>query len=149
MCEHEDVTLFYMEAAAAIRVSCWPQRRIWSMGVAIPQLIRSERVAVWRSCPYAMTEWRDSDTLLFQEGEARSINVSSGGMLLLMSNTPDVQQVFEVYTPTAGKEATALALVTVRWTRQISMDSSQGLSLVGVEFLLNPIASQGELIDLV
>lgn len=96
-----------------------------------------------------MTEWRDSDTLLFQEGEARSINVSSGGMLLLMSHTPDVQQVFEVYTPTAGNQATALALVTVRWTRQISMDSSEGLSLVGVEFLLNPIASQGELIDLV
>lgn len=114
------------------------------MGVAVRQLIRSERVAVLRWCPYAMTEWRDSDTLLFREGEALSINVSSGGMLLLMSHTPDVQQVFEVSTPRAGKEATALALVTVRWTRQTSKDSSEGLSLVGVEFLLNPIASQGE-----
>ncbi len=90
-----------------------------------------------------MTEWRDSNTLLFLEGDAHSINVSAGGMLLLMSHTPDIQQVFEVYTPIPGEAAMALAVVAVRWTRQVVVDAPEGLSMVGVEFLLNPIASQG------
>lgn len=119
------------------------------MAVAIPQCVRRARVAVSRSCSYAMTEWRDSNALLFHEGEALSINVSSGGMLLLMPHSPHVRQVFEVYAPKPGEEGKTLALVEVRWTRPISMDSSEGMSLVGVEFLLNPVASQGESIDLV
>lgn len=84
-------------------------------------------------------EAHDASTVVLQQGEAISINISSGGVQLLMPHAPQVQQVFEVYAPTPLGECTLLSLVEVRWTRRISRDSDESMCLVGLKVLLRVI----------
>ncbi len=74
--------------------------------------------------------------MVLRQGEAISINTSSGGVLLLMPHTPHFQQVFEVYAPTPRAEGNPLSLVEVRWTRQVSRDSGKSLCLVGLKVFM-------------
>lgn len=74
--------------------------------------------------------------MMLQQGKAISLNSSSGGVLLLMPHTPQVQQTFEVYAPTPWGEGNPLSLVEVRWTRRISRDSGESMCLVGLKVLL-------------
>lgn len=79
--------------------------------------------------------------MVLQQGEAISINASSGGVLLLMPHAPHVQQVFEVYAPTTREEGNPLSLVEVRWTRRISRDSGESMCLVGLKVLMRVMGS--------
>ncbi len=86
-----------------------------------------------------MTESHDETTVMLHQGKACSVNIGSGGMLLLMAHAPQVQQVFEVHAPSpTGQRDGGLTLVEVRWRREISVDASNRLCFVGVKFLLSP-----------
>ncbi len=99
---------------------------------------RAKRVALVRPCAYSMTEVLDQRKVLLHEGEGLSVNVGPGGMLLLIPQAPQPQQVFEVQVPSSRtRKAKKLALVEVRWTREIEVSGSRPLTFVGVRFLMN------------
>jgi len=85
-------------------------------------------------CPYEISESLGGDAIAIHQGEALSVNVSKGGMLLLMDQHPPVQQVFEIQLPASTKGKTP-GRVEVCWTRQISLEDLGSRYLVGVRFL--------------
>jgi hypothetical protein len=103
------------------------------------------RDAERRSCiqvyPYELTRVVDGSTVQLREGAGYSINRSIGGMLLLLPEKVDKQQVFEIQEPSEmmGEEFSKLG--EVRWTRSIPVDSYGNMYLVGIRFLLNLPAS--------
>lgn len=110
------------------------------------QRIRNERLASMRSCWYEMSELLDQDSIVFHRGYAHSINISSGGMLLLMAQEPQVLQVLEVHVPQPIEMVNPQTLVEVCWTRRISIDANDSIFLVGVKFLFKPGAFSRETI---
>ncbi len=95
----------------------------------------------------------DTKQVLFHKGKAMTLNVSSGGMLLLIPHAPKVNTVFEIHTPIpASKQETPrdeLRLVEVRWSRNLLPDHITGthttMSFVGVQFIFNlPLAGRGK-----
>ena len=103
-----------------------------------PQRRRAERVELIESCPYEMSEDLGGGTFVLHEGEALSINISSGGMLLLMDQAPQVDQVLKVHVPTPNKTTNSLNLVEVRWTSPILSDLPTSRYLVGVRSIFGP-----------
>ena len=87
-------------------------------------------------CPYELCESLGDAAMAIHHGEALSINISRGGMLLLMDQHPPVQQVFEIQLPASIKGKTP-GRVEVCWTRQISLEDCDSRFLVGVKFLFD------------
>ncbi len=96
---------------------------------------RGERVPVTGSCAYEMNEPLAEDSTVIHQGEALLMNISSGGMLLLMEHAPVVEQVIEVRLPRSIKVSTTPTLVEARWLREIPIGSLGRRYLVGVRFL--------------
>lgn len=96
----------------------------------------NERVALLRPIPYEMTPLREHGSE-GGRGKALSLNISSGGMLLLMEHAPKVEQVLKVYVPTPITLAGTPTLAEVRWTRKVpfSKANSGGAYFVGVKFI--------------
>jgi hypothetical protein len=65
------------------------------------------------------------------------VNISSGGMLLLMDQVPTVEQVLKVYVPTPITLTDTPTLAEVRWTRKVpfSRTKESDSYFVGVKFL--------------
>lgn len=106
----------------------------------VPNLQKhSERVTMIRPIQYEMTSPIDPE--LFEEqfmshrGKALAINVSSGGMLLLMDHAPDVMQVLKVHVPMTIHLTQIPTLAEVAWTRPVPMGPSD-LHFVGLKFVL-------------
>jgi len=97
---------------------------------------RAERAAFIEYCPYEISESLWDDAIAIHEGEALSVNISRGGMLLLMDQSPPVQQVFEIQVPASTRGKTT-RLVEVWWTRQIPIEDFDSRYLVGVKFLFD------------
>ena len=99
-----------------------------------------ERAALLRPIVYEMTSLEDSQEgsdPLVRDGTALSLNISSGGMLVLMDKAPDVAQVLKVYVPTPITIAETPTLAEVRWTRKFPFGGSNGHSacFVGLKFM--------------
>jgi len=97
----------------------------------------SERAALLRPILYEMTALEAGNTNLVKGGKALSLNISSGGMLVLMDQAPDIKQVLKVYVPTPITIADTPTLAEVRWTRKLPIgDSSSHVSyFVGFKFM--------------
>jgi hypothetical protein len=96
-----------------------------------------ERVALMRPIPYELTKPVDGPTMSAYEGKALSLNISSGGMLVLMEQAPDVDQVLKVYVPTPVTVAETPTLAEVRWARRLPFGKGNGAGpyLVGLKFM--------------
>jgi hypothetical protein len=72
-----------------------------------------------------------------QSGKALSLNISSGGMLVLMDQAPDIEQVLKVYVPTPISVADTPTLAEVRWTRKLPFGRTNGSGayFVGLKFM--------------
>jgi hypothetical protein len=70
-------------------------------------------------------------------GKALSLNISSGGMLILMDQAPAVEQVLKVYVPTPVTIAETPTLAEVRWTRKLPFEKMNGNGpyFVGLKFM--------------
>jgi len=101
----------------------------------------SERVSCMQVYPYELTSYVDSCTVQLREGAGYSINRSAGGMLLLLPEKVDTQQVFEIQAPPEARGEALTKLGVVCWTRPIPVDAQVTMYLVGVRFLLNLSAS--------
>ena len=94
-------------------------------------------------CPYEIIESLGDDAIAIHQGEALSVNISRGGMLLLMDQNPPVQHVFKIQMP-ASTKGKSPGLVEVCWTRQIPIEDYDSRYLVGVKFLFDPAAYSQE-----
>lgn len=97
---------------------------------------RSHRVPVMRPCPYEMSRFLDEKSVVFNQGDALAVNISTRGILLLMPQVPDLKQVFDIRVPIAVNRVGPPTVVETCWTRQISIDAARGsMHFVGVKFL--------------
>jgi PilZ domain len=85
-----------------------------------------ERAALLRSIPYEIMAQGGGGSSLVTEGKALTLNISSGGMLILMDQAPNVEQVLKIYVPTPVTIAETPTLAEVRWTRMLAFGRSQG-----------------------
>jgi len=113
-----------------------------------------ERYSLMRSIPYEVTtiiegpELEDADDdeekLLGSQvtggrhGNALSLNICSGGMLLLMEGAPRMECVVKLHVPTPILNARTPTLAEVRWVRRLPYDDGgyQNLYFVGMKFIL-------------
>lgn len=96
-----------------------------------------ERLDFARPCSYEMIEGLDERAVVIHYGEACSLNISSGGMLLMMDQAPRVRQLIEIHT-TISKRRHALMLFEVRWTRPIRNGNDIDGYLVGCKLTFGP-----------
>jgi len=97
----------------------------------------NERVALLRPIPYEMTAQVEGQGEPVVNGKALSLNISSGGMLVLMDLAPRVQQVMKVHVPTPTNRAGTPTLAEVRWTRRLPFGKTNGevTYFVGLQFM--------------
>ena len=109
----------------------------WEWPMAECQENHSERAALLRPIPYEMTTPVDRASVAASVGKALSLNISSGGMLLLMDHAPEVEQVLKIYVPTPITLAGTPTLAEVRWTRKLPFGKSNGNGayFVGLKFM--------------
>jgi hypothetical protein len=97
----------------------------------------TERAALLRPILYEMTSSGEGNNVGEGKGRALSLNISSGGMLVLMDRAPAIQLVLKVYVPTPIAIAETPTLAEVRWTRRLPFAKSNGngMHFVGLKFL--------------
>jgi hypothetical protein len=110
----------------------------WDWSVAPNQQTHSERLTMIRPIKYEMTSPLDpqlfEDQFMNRHGKALTINVSSGGMLVLMDHVPDLLQVIKVHVPMPNM-AQIPTLAEVAWTRPVPM-KPDNIHFVGLKFVL-------------
>ena len=115
----------------------------WEWPVAASRQQHAERVALLQPILYDVLY--DIDMSLEQEspeprvarhGKGLSLNVSSGGMMLMMDHQPTVNQVLKIHVPTPVNMAKTPTLAEVRWTRKLPFQTDYGIYFVGLKFLL-------------
>jgi hypothetical protein len=109
----------------------------WEWQISADFQMHNERVALLRPIPYEMTMPVEGETDSKRSGKALSLNISSGGMLVLMEQAPDVEQVLKVLVPTPTSLAGTPTLAEVRWTRRLPFGrpNGQGAYFVGLKFM--------------
>src|SRR2546426_3208327 len=115
----------------------------WEWPVAASHQQHAERVALLRPIPYDMLydmdtshEQNSPEARVARQGKALSVNVSSGGMLLLLDHQPKVNQVLRIHVPTPVTIAKTPTLAEVRWTRKIPFETFYAIHFVGLQFVL-------------
>jgi len=113
----------------------------WEWVIGPNQHQHRERIALMREISYEMTSLPGEEDIVSQEqrvgeqGKALSLNISSGGMLLLMESAPEMDRVFRVHVPTPVTKAKTPTLAEVRWVRKIPFPVHNDLYFVGLKFL--------------
>ena len=109
----------------------------WEWPMTDSQKSHSERAALLRPIPYEMTVPIEGLAASTNSGKALSLNISSGGILVLMDQSPEVDQVLKVYVPTPISVAETPTLAEVRWTRRLpfSRGNGNGLYFIGLKFI--------------
>lgn len=110
----------------------------WEWPMTDCQENHGERAALLRPIQYEMTAPVAGSSTLSHNGKALSLNISSGGMLVLMDQVPQVEQVLKVYVPTPISLAEIPTLAEVRWTRKLPFGTAKesGAYFVGLKFML-------------
>lgn len=109
----------------------------WEWPIGGDMQKHNERVALLRPIPYEMTTKVDVQADAVKQGKALSLNISSGGMLVLMDHAPDVEQVLKVLVPTPTNLAGTPTLAEVRWTRRVPFGrpNDEATFFVGLKFM--------------
>ena len=109
----------------------------WEWPMTDSQRSHNERAALMRPILYEMTTPVEVSTSSTHSGKALSLNISTGGMLVLMDQPPALEQVMKVYVPTPITEAETPTLAEVRWMRRLPFGKSNGIGayFVGLKFI--------------
>jgi hypothetical protein len=115
----------------------------WDWPVAASRQQHAERVSLMRTIPYDVLynmgtspEQESREERVAHQGRGLSVNVSSGGMLLIMDHQPKVNQVLKIHVPTPVNMAKTPTLAEVRWTRKVPYQTFPDIYFVGLKFLL-------------
>ncbi len=113
----------------------------WEWPVTYSEHQHRERVTLMREIAVQTTSLIDEASAEYRDREeaeltkALSLNISSGGMLLLMEQPLEVERVLRIHVPTPVPYATTPTLAEVRWVRKVPFGDQDGVSFVGVKFL--------------
>ena len=109
----------------------------WEWPMTDSQKSHSERAALLRPILYEMTTPVEDPAASIYSGKALSLNISTGGMLILMDQAPEIEQVMKVYVPTPISLAETPTLAEVRWTRRLPFGKTIGNQtyFVGLKFM--------------
>lgn len=109
----------------------------WEWRMTDSQKSHSERAALLRPIPYEITTPVKSPAASAHSGLAVCLNISTGGMLVLMDHVPAINHVMKVYVPTPISMAETPTLAEVRWTRKVpfAQTNGNGAYFVGVKFM--------------
>ena len=109
----------------------------WEWPMTESQKSHSERAALLRPIVYEMTTPVEASATSSHSGKALSLNISSGGMLVLMDQAPGVEHVLKIYVPTPISMAETPTLAEVRWTRKLPFEkpNGNGAYFVGLKFM--------------
>ena len=113
----------------------------WEWPVTYNEQQHRERVTLMREIWVHTTSLIDEASAGYRDREegaltkALSVNISSGGMLLLMEQPLEVERVLRLDVPTPVRNATTPTLAEVRWVRKVPFSDQDGVSFVGVKFL--------------
>ena len=109
----------------------------WKWPMADSQNGHSERAALMRPIVYEMTTSVGVPALSARSGKVLSLNISSGGMLVLMDQSPEIGQVLKVHVPTPILQTETPTLAEVRWTRRLPFEQPTGdeAYFVGLKFM--------------
>ena len=108
----------------------------WDWPISTDFQKHNERVALLRTILYEMTTPAEDPASSAHSGKALSLNISSGGMLVLMDQVPAIEQVMKVYVPTPISVAETPTLAEVRWTRRLPFGKTNGGAyFVGLKFM--------------
>jgi c-di-GMP-binding flagellar brake protein YcgR len=101
------------------------------------QRSHSARATLLRPIPYEITIPGEAPAESTYSGQVLSLNISNGGMLVLMDQAPAIEQVMKVYVPTPINMAETPTLAEVRWTKQLPFGKSNGKGavFVGLKFI--------------
>ncbi|MDH4370039.1 MAG: PilZ domain-containing protein [Nitrospira sp.] len=97
-----------------------------------------DRAALLRTIIYEVSVADEGTGDIAKEKRALSLNISNGGMLVLMDHAPDIKQVLKVHAPTPITRAEAPTLAEVRWTRKLPFGrpkNSETAYFVGLKFM--------------
>lgn len=94
-----------------------------------------ERFPLMRTVQYELSAPIEGEVAAQDRGKALSVNISSGGLCLLMDRAPSVHQVMRVHVPMPVMMAKTPTLGEVRWLLRVPFDWNEGY-LVGLKFLL-------------
>jgi len=72
-----------------------------------------------------------------ENGKALLINISSGGVLLLMGNAPATETVLKIHVPTPITHTRTPTLAEVRWVREVPYTLPASLYFVGMKFIFS------------
>jgi hypothetical protein len=97
----------------------------------------SDRAALLRPIVFETMVQEGGIGSTVKDAKALSLNVSSGGMLVLMDHAPKIQQVLKIYVPTPITIAETPTLAEVRWTRRLPFGKANGYAAycVGLKFM--------------
>jgi len=98
-----------------------------------------ERRILWHACYYELIKGLDEDSIIIHRGRAFALNISSEGILVLMDQAPQVQQLLEIHTP-SSKRNHILTLFEVCWSRQIQVGVHDCKYLAGCRLTFGPSA---------
>ncbi len=112
-------------------------RHGWDWPIRPSHQKHSERVALLRPIAYEITAPVLDAPGQALQGKALSLNISSGGMLLIMDSCPGIERVLKVYVPTPITLAETPTLAEVRWTRRLPFNRPKESEsyFVGLKFL--------------
>ncbi len=109
----------------------------WKWPITDGQNGHSERASLLRPVLYEMTTSVEVPAGSARSGRVLSLNISSGGMLVLMDQSPKIGQVLKVHVPTPILQTETPTLAEVRWTRRLPFDKPDGNEayFVGLKFM--------------
>jgi len=110
----------------------------WEWPIADSHESHGERAALLRTILYEVSATDEGTGGMVKEKKALSLNISNGGMLVLMDYAPDIKQVLKVHVPTPITRTETPTLAEVRWTREFPFGrspNSQTAYFVGLKFM--------------
>ncbi|NWF72733.1 MAG: PilZ domain-containing protein [Nitrospirae bacterium] len=109
----------------------------WEWPMTDSQNGHSERAVLLRPIPYEMPIAEGVPDVSARSGKVLSLNISSGGMLVLMDQSLEIGQVLRILVPTPILETETPTLAEVRWTRKLPFEQPHGneTHFVGLKFV--------------
>jgi hypothetical protein len=95
----------------------------------------SERVPCKLVCLFELTTPAGADAVKLTTGSGHVINRSGKGLLLLLPEKVNNQQVVEIQVPSEVRKEDSTQIVEVCWTRPIEVDAQDKMYLAGTRFL--------------
>lgn len=116
-------------------------REEWKHSLAERQR-QSARVPFMRAIRYEASEALPTDEYQHEpytparQGEALCINISSGGVLLMMDWDPQLERIIRLDVPTPVSPVRTPTLTQVRWKRKAPSGEKNGRYFVGLKFIV-------------